>query len=337
MEHQIKIDSFELESGEVVKDISMSYHSFGKLNAEKDNVIWVCHALTANGDVSDWWSGLYGPGNLFDPEKHFIVCLNNLASPYGSFSPKHVDSINGIRYGLFFPKSTLRDSANLHLYLIEQLGIKRIELLIGGSCGGNIALEISYVLKEHIKAQVLLCSSAKESPWSIGIHEAQRMILESDPSFQENKDGVAYEALGNCRAMAMPFYRNQINFSQKHQESETDKLEDFKASSYLRYQAKKFADRYDAHCYHASLSILDTHNIARGRGDIESVLNDISVPSLCISLNTDIFIPPVEQRFLARHLKNGFYHDIETPYGHDGFLIEFDQIRKAVFDFLVQI
>jgi len=325
-----QLEKFELESRVVLKQVDLTYHVYGKLNALKDNVIWVCHALTASGDLESWWSGMLGGGKPFDPEKYFIICLNNLGSPYGTCSPRSVNPANNERYGLDFPFFTIRDTANLHLELLKLLGISKIKLLIGGSCGGNIALEMSYTIGNQIEHQVLLCSSAKESAWTIGIHESQRMVLEGDADFQINKDFTSSKALGYCRSFAMPYYRNQINFVKKQEDQALDKIKDFKASSYLRYQADKFSKRFDAHCYYMLLLALDTHNIGRGRGSVEKALGTIKTRTTCIALNTDIFIPPNEQRFLADHLPHANYVEIESDYGHDGFLIELDQIAKIL-------
>ena len=123
---------FELESGDYLPELRIRYHTYGRLNQNKNNVIWIVHALTANSAIHDWWSGLYGPGNVFDPEKYFIICANNLGSPYGTTSPDHINPETGNRYGMTFPEFTLRDTSNALLLLKEKLGISEINFLLGG-------------------------------------------------------------------------------------------------------------------------------------------------------------------------------------------------------------
>ncbi len=167
-----KLDEpFPLESGGEINEPIIAYHTYGKLNENRDNVIVICHALTANSDADDWWHDLFGKGDVFDWDKYFIICGNNLGSPYGASSPKQIDPKTNERYGLDFPFYTIRDTARLHLKLIEFFEINKIKLLIGGSCGGNICQEIAYTLKEKVENMTLLCCSAKESPLVIAARE----------------------------------------------------------------------------------------------------------------------------------------------------------------------
>ena len=132
---------FTLENGQSLPELTIAYHSYGELNENKDNVIWICHALTANSDVADWWPGMIGKGLLFDPEKDFIVCANILGSCYGSTGPLSINPENGEPYFNSFPIVTIRDMVKAHMLLRQHLGITKISLLIGGSIGGYQALE----------------------------------------------------------------------------------------------------------------------------------------------------------------------------------------------------
>ncbi|MEZ4957675.1 MAG: alpha/beta fold hydrolase [Saprospiraceae bacterium] len=152
-----------LESGATLPEVTIAYHTYGKLNAATSNVIWVCHALTANSDVADWWKGLFGPGNVFDPEKYFIVCANVLGSCYGSTCPRSISPKTGKPYGIDFPAFTIRDWVKCHDLLRRRLGIEEIALCIGGSCGGHQVMEYAFHLKEKMKRIALLVTSAKET------------------------------------------------------------------------------------------------------------------------------------------------------------------------------
>lgn len=317
---------FELESGESLPEIRITYHTYGQLNAKKNNVIWVCHALTASSGIHDWWKGLYGKGKVFDPDKYFIISANNLGSPYGTISPKFRHPRTGERYGLSFPKFTLRDTALMHLELKKALGINDIHLLIGGSCGGNICLEMSMLLGKQIKNLTLLCCSAKEKPWTIAIHESQRIALHGDSDFFENKNGAGKIGLKSARAFALPFYRTAASMNIRQEEKDLNKKDSFRASSYIKYQGEKFVNRFDAHCYYKLLNALDTHNVGRGYNSVEEALQLIQAKTLVIGIDSDIFIPIEEQKYLAENILNAKYVEVKSIFGHDAFLIEFEQI-----------
>ncbi|MEZ4959673.1 MAG: homoserine O-acetyltransferase [Saprospiraceae bacterium] len=324
---------FFLESGAALPGPTIAYHTYGQLNAEKTNVIWVCHALTANSNVADWWSGLFGPGNVFDPEKYFIVCANILGSCYGTTGPRSTNPENGEPYGIDFPHFTIRDMVNAHELLRRHLSIEEIHLCIGGSCGGHQVMEFAYLLPEKIKNIALLVTSARETAWAIAGHEAQRMAIQADPTWQENRDDAGKNGLKAARGMALLGYRTFASYVER-QTDEEEKTYNLKAASYIQYQGLKLERRFYAHSYWHLTKSLDTHNIGRGRGGAPRALSQLKMPALVISIDSDLLIPPVEQRFLAMHLPNSTYHEISSGFGHDGFLIETEQIRMSVGNWL---
>jgi homoserine O-acetyltransferase len=325
---------FELEYGEILEQVQVQYHSFGTLNNARDNAVLVCHALTANSDVSDWWAGLFGIGKTLDPSKHFIICANNLGSPYGTTSAKSINPATQKRYALDFPFFTIRDAARLQLDLLHHLNIAKLAFIMGGSCGGNIAQEIAYLADLPIEKMVLMCCSAQETPWVIGIHEAQRVAMKIDDSLYEYSADAGQRGLYASRAFALSFYRSHPSIKLRQSEDHLDKIDDFKASSYIRYQGQKFIDRYDAHCYYTQLTFLDTHHIGRGRSSIENALSQIKIPTLCIGFDTDLLIPVAEQKYLAQHLADGRYVEVKTLFGHDAFLIETGQLDPIILGFV---
>ncbi len=326
-------NSFELESGEVLEELRIAYHTFGKINAAKDNVIWVCHALTANSDVLDWWPGLFGAGHTFDPQKHFIVCANILGSCYGTTGARSINPQTGVAYGLDFPATTIRDLVRVHDLLRAHLGIEQINLCIGGSCGGHQVLEYGVLFPTRIQRMVALVTSARESAWSIAIHEGQRMSLEADPSFYENTDKAGSKGLRAARGNALLNYRTLVSYNASQTDEDLRK-DDFRASSYIRYQGLKLEKRFYAHCYYRLLKTLDTHHLGRDRESIESVLQKLKIPILVLAVDTDQLIPSEEQLFLARHLPMSTYKVIQSDFGHDGFLIEAEKIAKAIKEWL---
>lgn len=317
---------FRLEQGTYLAELDIAYHTFGTLNAAKDNVVWVFHALTANSDPSDWWQGVVGSDALIDPKKYFIVCANVLGSFYGTTNPRSINPETGLAYGLDFPPFTLRDVVQVHHLLRVHLGISQILLGLGGSFGGHQALEFALAVPKVVKSLVLLATSARETAWSIAIHEAQRMALETDPTWQENNSKAGASGLKTARALGLISYRT-INAYIQTQTDEKPKLDQHKAASYVRYQGEKLAQRFHAHCYWYLSKCLDTHHLGRNRGTIESVLANLTIPVTVIGIKSDLLIPVQEQQFLAKHLIQGIYHEIDSKYGHDGFLIEVPQIN----------
>ena len=326
-------DDFNLENGGVLKNLTLAYHSFGRLNEAKDNVIWVCHALTANSDASDWWSGLFGEGKILDPSKYFIVCVNIIGSNYGSTGARSINPETNQAYGLDFPLVTIKDIARSHYLLAEYLGINKIALAIGGSCGGHQILEMCLLKNIPIDKATLLVTSAKETPWSIAIHEAQRLALKADPSFTLNRDEAGQKGLKASRGMGLIGYRTFLQYK-KQQEDHDDRYKNFKASSYINYQGDKLVSRFYAHCYYHLMNTLDTHNIGRNRGGIETALSEIESDCLIISIDSDVLIPEHEQRILAEHISNSKLEIISSRYGHDGFLIESERINELGLEFL---
>ena len=291
-----------LEQGGVIEKPVIAYNTYGQLNENRDNVIFICHALTANSDADDWWHGLFGKGDIFDWDKYFIICVNNLGSPYGTSSAKQINPATNEVYGLDFPFFTIRDTAKLHLEVVEHFKIEQIQLLIGGSCGGNIAQEMAYLLQEKIENLALLCCASRESPWSISIHEAQRLVLASDEAFIAKTKDAGAKVLKACRAIALPFYRTQHSFNIRQNELDHNILANFRASSYINYQGDKFVERFDAQCYYTLLNALDTHNIGRNRGSIEKALAQITANTVVIGFESDLLVPVDEQQFLAKHI-----------------------------------
>lgn len=327
------VGAFELESGALLEELTIAYHTFGNINAAADNVVWVCHALTANSNVIDWWPGLVGTGAAIDPERHFIVCANILGSCYGTTGPRSINPQTGMAYGKDFPLFTIRDIVNAHDLLRQHLGIQKINLCIGGSCGGHQVLEYGIMKPEVIQRMVTLATSAQESAWSIAIHEAQRMTLEADPTFMDNIDKAAIHGIRAARGNALLNYRTLEAYNESQKDTDA-RLDHFSASSYIRYQGKKLEQRFYAHCYWYLLKALDTHHLGRNRGSIEDVLQDVKIPNLVISLDTDRLIPPAEQLFLARHLPMSTYRIVTSEYGHDGFLIEAQSIGEILKEWL---
>ncbi len=318
------IKNFPFESGSVWPELTIAYQTFGTLNTDKSNVVWVFHALSANANVLDWWPGLFGENDYFNPNDYFIVCANVIGSPYGSSAPTDLN----------FPFFTVRDVVKSQLILADYLKINKIQVAIGGSFGGNQALEFAYSFKGPIDSLILLVSSALESAWGKAIHQAQRMALEADSTFGK-KDG-GKKGVKAARAIAMLTYRTSEAFI-KTQTDDDDSLENYKASSYIQYQGDKFEKRFNALSYYYLSKCLDSHHIGRGRGGVEKALSLIKIKTLLIGIDTDMLITPNQQKFMLKHMPQATYKEIHSDFGHDGFLIETKTISKCVGNFLASL
>ena len=166
---------FALESGDTLPELRIAYHTYGRMNAARDNVVWVCHALTANSEVADWWPHTVEKGRFLDPERWFVVCANILGSHYGTTGPLHVNPATGRPWYGSFPQFTIRDIVRAHRLLADALGVGRIAMLVGSSVGGFQAVEWAVMEPERIEGLALIATDAKASPWNIAIDETQRM------------------------------------------------------------------------------------------------------------------------------------------------------------------
>jgi len=315
--------------------LTIAYKTYGRLHADKRNVVWICHALTANADAESWWPGVVGTGCAIDPEKHFIICANILGSHYGTTGPLSIDPATNAPYCSTFPLITIRDMVRAHILLRQHLGIDRILLLAGGSMGGYQALEWALMEKELIQNLLLLATAAAESAWGIAIHTAQRMAIEADESWQQQQPDGGKAGLKAARAIGMLTYRNYALFAAQQADPDPEKLDHFKASAYLNYQGEKLVQRFNAYSYWTLTKAMDTHQLARGRkATIAELLQQIKQPALVIGISSDLLCPPDEQRFLASHLPNARYEEIDSPFGHDGFLVEAEKIGALLKKFM---
>ncbi|UOQ72613.1 homoserine O-acetyltransferase family protein [Hymenobacter cellulosilyticus] len=324
-----------LESGATLAPVQIAYHTFGTLNEARDNVVWVCHALTANADVLSWWNGLFGPGCYFDPADWLIVCANILGSCYGSTGP--LTPVGDAAEPLYqqFPLITIRDLAAAHEALRLELDLTRIHTLIGGSLGGQQALEWAIQQPEVFTNLVVLATNAQHSPWGIAFNEAQRLAIFADATYHVGTPTGGQLGLKAARATALLSYRSYDAYGRTQAETDPDRFDDFRASSYQQHQGDKLVARFNAYSYVALSRTMDTHNLGRGRGSIAHALSQIKARTLVLSISSDVLFPPAEQQLLARHIPGATYAEMDSQFGHDGFLIETAQITQFLEQFYV--
>ena len=331
---------FQLESGEELDCLVIAYHTYGTLNEKGDNCIWVCHALTASSDVADWWPHTVVKDGFLDPDRYFIVCANILGSCYGSTGPMSVNPTTGKPYYSDFPLVTIRDVVQAHRLLKQHLGVKTLYSLIGASVGGFQALEWAAGYPQEIGSLVLIATEAEASPWAVAIDETQRMAIFADQSYGEPRQEAGAAGLATARALGLLTYRGPdgYNATQKNP-PEFDALKGVKhrAQTYQRYQGEKLVKRFDAYSYVTILNMFDTHNIGRGRGGIDKVLSEMHIPALVVGISTDIIFTASYMRRLAEQLPCSIYREIDSPFGHDGFLVEYELLTEIIKEFFKNI
>jgi len=326
---------FPLENGKKLANLQIAYHTYGELNEDKSNVIWVCHALTANSDVFDWWPGLFGPDELFNEKDYFIICANVLGSHYGTTNPLSINPQTNEPYYLDFPQFTIRDIVKGHQLLAENLKITEINTLIGGSLGGQQVLEWSISQTIKIRNLIAIGTNAFFSPWGIAFNESQRLAITADSSFYERKMDAGNNGLKAARSMALLSYRTYNAYATTQVESDDDKTDGYKASSYQSYQGDKLVKRFNALSYWYLTKAMDSHHLGRGRGPVELVLKSLkAINVLVIGIPSDVLFPSQEQEFLANNIPNAEYYELHSFFGHDGFLIETKVLTQVIGDFL---
>lgn len=327
----ISKEPFELECGVVLPEIEVAYHTFGKMSPEKDNVIWVCHALTANSDVADWWPNTVEAGKFLDPEKYFIVCANMLGSHYGSTGPLSINPESGEPYYGDFPDLTIRDIIAAHQVLAKHLGISSVLALMGSSIGGFQVCEWLVTEPKFAKKGILIATSAFSSPWAIAFNESQRMAIESDPTYGEKSDEAGAKGMAAARSIALLSYRGGDAYNQTQGEVDgKEKVKGFRASSYQRYQGEKLVKRFNAYSYHLFTRLIDTHNIGRARGGVEAALSTIEAEVSVVAISSDILFPVSDHKPFVDYIPGAEFHVIDSTFGHDGFLIEHEKLNTII-------
>lgn len=325
---------FTLESGHSLDGLTLLYTTRGHLNERKDNVVWIFHALTANADPFEWWPGLVGTGAFFDPTHYFIVCVNMPGSCYGSTGPLSKNPINRKGYYHEFPFFTPRDMVRAYTPLKEHLGIEKIWLGIGGSMGGQQLLEWAIEephLFEHI---VPIATNANHSPWGIAFNESQRMAIAADATWKKKNATAGLLGMKAARSIALLSYRHYDTYGISQKEKDENKVDHFKSTTYQQYQGEKLAKRFNAFSYWTLSKSMDSHNIGRHRGGIKNALKKIKAHTLVIGISSDLLFPPGEQKAIANGIKNSKLEIIDSHYGHDGFLLEYEALTKLLKKFL---
>src|SRR5512133_3458875 len=326
---------FPLELGGALPALRIGYRAWGKLDPDGGNAVVVCHALTGSADADLWWTNLFGPGHALDPAKDFVVCSNILGSCYGTTGPTSVDPATGRPWLGTFPAITIRDMVRAQHALAAALGVRRVRMVVGGSLGGMQALEWALSYPAMVESVVFIAATARHSAWCIGLSEAQRQAIYADPRWRDGRYDPAdppADGLAAARMMAMLSYRSQPSFEMRFaRRRQTEDL--YAVESYLRHQGQALVERFDPATYVTLTRAMDTHDVARGRGDFDDVLRSLRQPTLVVSIDSDVLYWPWEQREVATLAPNARLAMMDSPHGHDAFLIDVDRLSDMVADF----
>ncbi len=343
-----------LQYGEELLHVTIAYQAYGELNKAGDNAILICHALTGSAHaagfyepngVPGWWDPLIGPGKAIDTNKHFVVCSNVLGGCYGSTGPSSINPRTGQPYHLSFPRYTIRDMVTVQHHLAETLGISSWKSAIGGSMGGMQALEWAATYPEQVRSVIPIGIGARHSAWAIGLNEVARRAITSDPMWQEGNyasDKQPEAGLGLARAIAMLSYRSMDSLEAKFGRERVNDTRNllgvsFQIESYLKYQGVKLVKRFDANTYLYITRAMDDYDLSEGRGRIREVLRNMKIPALCIGISSDVLYFESEIEELVKYMQNARYFTLNSPHGHDAFLIEFPQLAVQLRRFLAEV
>ncbi|KKM08800.1 homoserine acetyltransferase [Clostridiales bacterium PH28_bin88] len=351
-------EGFLLESEARLSPVSVAYETYGELNSDGDNAILICHALTGDAHVAGkhsphdripgWWDEMIGPGRVFDTNRYYVVCSNVLGGCYGTTGPSSINPSTGRRYGMSFPVVTIRDMVRVQWELLRYLKVNRLVSVIGGSMGGMQALEWAVTYPDFMESAIPIATSGRLSAQGIAYNQVQRLAITQDPRWN---NGDYYGAGGPDAGLALArmigtiTYKSDPSWTAKFGRTFSGKRSDyfkfdgrFEMENYLLYQGQKLVQRFDANTYLYLTKAMDLHDVGRGYESYEKALLRIRCKVLSVGISSDFLYPTPLQKELVQILRranrDARYAELESPYGHDAFLIEFEKMSGVLSRFL---
>ena len=355
-----------LDAGSTLTDVTVAYETWGTLAVDASNAILLCHAWTgdshAAGRADDghptpgWWEGLIGPGLAIDTNQFFVVCANVLGGCQGSTGPASPHPVDAKPYGSRFPVITIRDMVRAQARLADHLGVRTWHSVIGGSMGGMQVLEWAVMFPDRVRSIIPIATCLQASAQQIAWGAIGRRAIRLDPRWRGGDyydaapgDGP-WEGLAIARMVAQVTFRSDNVFSEKFGRELADGNADksgieiwdrFEVERYLDHHGDKLVRRFDTNSYLVIGKAMDLHDIGRGRGGVVAAVQRITVPVLSVGIWSDILYPSYQQREIARLVVEAGgradYVEIDSPHGHDSFLIELDQVGRAVTSLLGRV
>jgi homoserine O-acetyltransferase len=349
-----------LECGKELGPLTVAYETYGTVNADKSNVVLVCHALSGSAHAAGyhteqdkdpgWWDDMIGPGKAFDTNRYFVVCSNFIGSCYGTTGPQTDNPETGKPYGLAFPMITVTDMIRVQKMLLDQLGISSLLTVTGGSMGGMQALEWPILFPDMVRSSIVIASTSKLSPQAIAFNAIGREAILSDPDWKNGDyydTGEPAKGLSIARMIGHITYLSDESmhrkFGRRLQNKEAYSYDfgtDFAVESYLRYKGESFVKRFDANSYLYISRAMDYFDIAEqyGDGSLRKALEGVAAKILVLSFRSDWLFPTYQSLEIVKALldndKEVSFCEIESYYGHDAFLLEFEQESKIISGFL---
>ena len=354
---------FVLEGGGLLRDITIAYETWGELDATAGNAILVCHALTGDSHAAGplgrghktpgWWDPLIGPGRALDSDRYFVVCANVLGGCQGTTGPASLHPDHGGPYASRFPVVSVRDMVRTQAALADHLGVRRWLTVIGGSLGGMQVLEWGVMYPDRVRSLIPVASCMAATAQQIGWWSTGRRAIRMDPKWRggdyydaETGDGP-HEGLAIARMISQITFRSDDVFTDRFGRQVVEPLEGFslwqrfEVERYLEYHGDKLVRRFDANSYLLLTKAMDLHDLTRGRGSCEAAAARITAPVLSLGISSDSLYPSYQSREIVDVVRSvggdAEYIEIDSPHGHDAFLIECDQVGAAVTDFLEDV
>jgi homoserine O-acetyltransferase len=352
-----------LDSGKTLQQVTIAYETWGELNSDKSNAILLCHAWTgdshAAGSAQDgqptpgWWDGLVGSGCAIDTDKYFVVCTNSLGGCQGSTGPASLHPSDGKPYGSRFPVITVRDMVRAQVRVSDMLGIDIWHSVIGGSMGGMQVLEWGVTFPHRVRTLVPIATCLQATAQQIAWGAIGRRSIRLDPKWRGGDyydaaigDGP-WQGLAIARMVAQVTFRSDNVFTDRFGRELADTNADynglglwdkFEVENYLDHHGDKLIRRFDTNSYLIIGKAMDLHDVARGRGSLQTAASRISAPVLSIGISSDILYPTYQQKQIRDIISETGgsceYVEINSPHGHDAFLINLDQVGKPLVEFL---
>lgn len=355
-------NEMQLECGKKLGPITLAYETYGKLNKDKTNAILILHALSGDAHAAGyhkptdkkpgWWDIMIGPGKAFDTNKYFIICSNVIGGCKGSTGPNSINPKTGKPYGLSFPIITIKDMVNAQKQLIDYLGIKRLLSLVGGSMGGMQVLQWTVTYPDMCHSAIPIATAPYLSAQAIAFDEVGRQAILSDPNWRKgnyyNTRRIPARGLAIARMIGHITYLSEESMHRKFGRKLQDKekysyrfLTEFQVESYLHYQGDSFVKRFDANSYLYITKAMDYFDISQGYGSLTNAFKRVKAKFLVISFSSDWLFPPSQSRLIVNALRNNSkdvsYIEIQSPYGHDAFLLECKQLTVLIKKFLRRV